>query len=273
MIPRDYVTEWRARAPWVHDFQVEQDLVISRALVEIFSSPVLAGALAFRGGTALYKLHVTPPARYSEDIDLVQIAAGPAGPVMDALRSVLDPWLGDAQWKQSKGRVTFGYRFLSEDIPAMRLRLKVEINTREHFAVFGFARCPFPVESRWFSGTADIATFELDELLATKLRALYQRRKGRDLFDLAVGLDDGRVSPQRIVTAFQAYMDHDGHAVTRAMFERNLAGKLGDPQFSADMSALLVRDRSWEPADAARTVFDRLIALLPGEPWKGGPGA
>ena len=36
MIPRDYVTAWRASAPWVEDAQVEQDLVISRALVEMF---------------------------------------------------------------------------------------------------------------------------------------------------------------------------------------------------------------------------------------------
>jgi len=41
MIPRDYITEWRTEAPWVQDFQVEQDLVISRALVEIFSHPLL----------------------------------------------------------------------------------------------------------------------------------------------------------------------------------------------------------------------------------------
>ena len=42
MIPRDYITAWRAEAPWVQDFQVEQDLIISRALVEIFSHPPLA---------------------------------------------------------------------------------------------------------------------------------------------------------------------------------------------------------------------------------------
>lgn len=53
MIPHDYITEWRAVAPWVQDFQVEQDLVISRALVEIFSYVHLRDALAFRGGTAL----------------------------------------------------------------------------------------------------------------------------------------------------------------------------------------------------------------------------
>ena len=64
MIPRDYITQWRARAPWVQDFQVEQDLVISRALVAIFADSLLHEALALRGGTALYKLYLKPPARY-----------------------------------------------------------------------------------------------------------------------------------------------------------------------------------------------------------------
>ena len=76
MIPRDYITQWRERAPWSEDFQVEQDLVISRALVALYSDPVLAEALAFRGGTALYKLYLTPPARYSEDIDLSRWSPG-----------------------------------------------------------------------------------------------------------------------------------------------------------------------------------------------------
>jgi predicted nucleotidyltransferase component of viral defense system len=97
VIPRDFITAWRAEAPWVQDFQVEQDLVISRALVEIFSHPLLRDALAFRGGTALYKLHLKPAARYSEDIDLVQTRAEPAGPVMEALREIFDPWLGRPQ--------------------------------------------------------------------------------------------------------------------------------------------------------------------------------
>ena len=268
MIPHDYITQWRERAPWSEDFQVEQDLVISRALVEIFSNPVLAGSLAFRGGTALYKLYLMPPARYSEDVDLVQVEPGPAGPMMDGLRNALDPWLGEARWKQSQGRVTFGYRFQSEDAPAMRLRLKVEINTREHFAALDFAKCPFAVESRWYSGRIDITTFELDELLATKMRALYQRRKGRDLFDLAMGLADGRSDAGRIAAVFQEYMDREGGPVTRAMFERNLAGKIGDAQFNADMSALLRPGFEWRPAEAARTVSEHLISLLPGEPWR-----
>jgi len=273
VIPRDYITQWRERAPWSEDFQVEQDLIVSRALVEIFSNAALASALAFRGGTALYKLYLTPPARYSEDIDLVQVEPGPAGPLMGRLRGVLDPWLGEARWKQSQGRVTLGYRFLSEDVPAMRLRLKVEINTREHIAVMGFTKRAFSVNSRWYSRMAEISTFELDELLATKLRALYQRRKGRDLFDLAMGLADERSDAQRIVAGFGEYMEREGGSVTRAMFERNLAGKIGDAQFKADMSALLRPGFEWRPAEAARRVSELLIRLLPGEPWKGYTGA
>ena len=81
MIPADYIAEWRTLgpAPWPTDAQVEQDLLLSRAIVALYSEPDVAKALAFRGGTALYKLYVHPPRRYSEDIDLVQREAGPIG--------------------------------------------------------------------------------------------------------------------------------------------------------------------------------------------------
>ena len=270
MIPRDYITEWRSQAPWVDDAQVEQDLVISRALVEIFSHPLLRRELAFRGGTALYKLYLKPPARYSEDIDLVQINAGPAGPVIDALREVLAPWLGEPGRKQSEGRLTLYFRFESEDRPPVRLNLKVEINTREHFSVEGFVNVPFAVSSRWFEGECGITSFSLDELLATKLRALYQRNKGRDLFDLVVALQTGNADPEKVVDGFLEYMVHGGHRVTRAQFEQNLHAKLRNRQFRADIGPLLASDYQWEVESAAPLVQEELIARLPGEPWKGG---
>jgi len=65
MIPQRYIEEWKISAPWPNDAQVEQDLIIARALVEIFSDDMLRESLAFRGGTALHKLYVQPQARYS----------------------------------------------------------------------------------------------------------------------------------------------------------------------------------------------------------------
>jgi len=269
MIPKDFITEWRMHAPWFADHQVEQDLVISRALVALFAQPAITAALAFRGGTALHKLHVHPPARYSEDIDLVQTAAGPAGPLFDAIHAALDGWLGEPRWKQSEGRVTLIYRFTSEDEPALPLRLKVEINTREHFAVLGVCRRRFAVESRWFRGAADLVTFELAELMATKLRALFQRKKGRDLFDLGVVLASGAVSPQQVVDCFLRYMQEGGTRITRAMFEANLAAKRADRVFSADLAPLLAPGHEWRPAEAMAMVERELVVRLPGEPWKG----
>jgi predicted nucleotidyltransferase component of viral defense system len=268
VIPRDYITEWRAHAPWVQDFQVEQDLVISRALAEIFAHPLLRSSLAFRGGTALYKLYITPPPRYSEDIDVVQVNAEPIGPVMDALRATLDPWLGKPQWKQTEGRVALNYRFGSEDTPPLRLRLKVEINSREHFALFERASVPFTVSSRWYTGSADISTYHFDELLGTKLRALYQRRKGRDLFDLAIALKNPGVDPARVVEAFLGYMEKEEGRISRALFERNLAAKVTMRQFAADIGPMLAPGYEWEMERAMGEVSSRLIARLPGEPWK-----
>ncbi len=263
MIPRDYITAWRAQAPWIQDFQVEQDLVISRALVQIFSHPLLRKSLAFRGGTALYKLYIKPPARYSEDIDLVQINAEPAGPMMDGLRETLGSWLEPLRWKQTEASVTFVYRFASEDTPPLDLRPKIEINSREHFTAFGFVQKPFRVSSPWFEGACEICTYELDELLGTKLRALYQRKKGRDLFDLALALKEPDTNPDRIIAAFFGYMQHGGHAVSRAQFEQNLEAKMQDPQFLADISPLLADGYEWDIDAAARTVQTQLIEGLP----------
>jgi Nucleotidyl transferase AbiEii toxin, Type IV TA system len=104
--------------------------VISRALVEIFRHPALADSLALRGGTALSKLQLRPPARYSEDIDLV-------------------------------------------------------------------------------------------------------------------------------------------HPITRAQVEQNLALKMRDGAFLADLSPLLATGEAWDPIAAEALISERLVTLLPGDPWKG----
>lgn len=269
MIPLEHIAAWRPKAPWLRNFQVEHDLIISRAIVAIFSQPVLARSVAFRGGTALHKLYFRSDRRYSEDIDLVQIRSEPAGPMMSGLREALDPWLGKPAWKQTFGRITFVYRFVSSDLPALRLKLKVETNTREHSPVFGLKTIPFSIDSGWFQGQCDIVTFSLDELLGTKLRALYQRKKARDLYDLATALRITDADPARIVTTFAKYMSDEGHHVTRAMFEQNLAVKKQDSRFGGDLEAVLAAGQQWDIDVAMRSVLEQIVTRLPGEPWSG----
>jgi predicted nucleotidyltransferase component of viral defense system len=269
MIPEQAIVEWRREAPWEANSLVEQDLIISRALVEMYAVPELTRRLAFRGGTALYKLYLRPAARYSEDIDLVQVQSEPIGETLDLVRSVLDPWLGTPKRKLKEGRVNLVYRFDSEDNPPLKMRLKIEINSREHFTELGLVNVPFEVDSQWFRGRTDVTTFAIDELLGTKLRALYQRRKGRDLFDLWHALEQGAVNVNALMHCFQRYMREGGHTVTRALFEENLHEKAGRPDFRGDMDALLRPGLTWKFDDALKAVMDRLVAHLPGDPWKG----
>jgi len=240
MIPRAYITEWSNEVPWQTNEQVEQDLVISRALVEIFSDSFLAERLAFRGGTALHKLYLQPQPRYSEDIDLVQIHEEPFGPVIDRLRERLS-FLGQPVRKQKEHNNTLIFRFESEIPPVQRLRLKVETNSREHFTVLGLVKIPFKIESSWFNGKCEITTYKLEELLGTKLRALYQRRKGRDLFDLHKALTAKQdIDILNLVKCYFEYIRFSvGAAPSQQQFLENMEAKMKDSEFSGDITALI----------------------------------
>lgn len=268
MIARAQITAWRASAPWPQDEQVEQDLILSRALTAIFARPSLRRALAFRGGTALHKLHFDPPGRYSEDLDLVQVEAGPIGPVLAELHEALDPWLGEPAWKQGPASAKLLYRFETTTLPVQLMRVKVEINTREHFSVDGLQHVPFAVANPWHSAQELITTFTLEEMLATKMRALFQRRKGRDLYDLWLGLTTLDPNEVHIIECLGEYLARGGTSISRAEFEANMVGKLASPDFRTDVIPLLRDPAGYDVDLAASLVHDRLITRLPGEPWK-----
>jgi predicted nucleotidyltransferase component of viral defense system len=274
MIPTLNIIAWGQKAPWPEQRQVEQDLIISRALVELFNDPFLRQQLRVRGGTALNKLHFPTALRYSEDIDLVRTVAGPIGEVLDHVRAALEPWLGRANFEQSEVAPKLRFRIAAEDKSSSApLRLKVEIATREPEAYDPPTEFAFRVENPWFTGEASIPSFSREEILATKLRALLQRERGRDLLDLShseevfAGLNDPRV-----VELFSIYMQIKGLNITRAEAERRMYAKLANPNFLADVRPLLTAAAAAKLNDeAARQAFDRVmkrfISQLPGAVW------
>jgi predicted nucleotidyltransferase component of viral defense system len=269
MIPRAYIQAWAAKAPWPAMQQVEQDLVICRALCDIFGEPSLEGRIAFRGGTAINKLLFAKPLRYSEDIDLVQTRAEPIGPTVDAIRRAL-AWLGDCRREQTGHSMHLEFRFTPEEDSRAPLRLKVEINTREHSPLLGIRRYPFELESDWHRGKTQIASFEPEELFGTKLRALLQRRKGRDLFDLDEGLRRLEMDPHRIIASLDHYLALEGYVVTRAMAEERMLGKLSR-SLAEDVAPLLpagTRFGDDEAIGAFERVWKALIVRIKGDSWK-----
>ncbi|MCX6897005.1 MAG: nucleotidyl transferase AbiEii/AbiGii toxin family protein [Verrucomicrobia bacterium] len=263
MIPQAYITEWSKNVPWQTNEQVEQDLVICRALVEIFKDDFLADSLAFRGGTALHKLYLQPQPRYSEDIDLVQVRSEPIKETIQRLQKALS-FLGNANVTSRRDNNTVYYRFESEFPPVQKMKLKIETNCREHFSILGWEKKPFDVKSEWFQGECLLTTYKLEELLGTKLRALYQRRKGRDLFDLWKALTNSDANPDQIIKCYKEYMKFSltKPIPTKKEFLIQMEAKKADTEFLGDTVALLRPNEKYNHEEAFDLVIKNLIELM-----------
>ncbi len=263
MIPRSYIAKWKDQVTWRSDAQVEQDLIISRVLVEIFSDEFLGENLAFRGGTALYKLFLNPAPRYSEDIDLVQIKKGPIKPILQRIGEKISFFEEPRVVKPKANNNTILYRFTSEVAPVQRLKLKIEINCREHFNILGWNYVPFEVNSDWFSGRCKITTYHLDELLGTKLRALYQRKKGRDLFDLFYVSQHADINPDKIIQCYREYMTFVvSKPPSLKEFSNNLREKQTSPLFLGDMEGLLSPDIKYDQESAFKWFEANIVSVM-----------
>ena len=269
MIPASYIQEWSNKAPWPDSRQVEQDLIITRALCDLSNSPALKEKIAFRGGTVINKLLFCQPLRYSEDIDLVQTQPEPIGPTINAVRDALS-WLGKCNRNQAKHFTRLVFRFTPEAEQVTAFRLKVEINTREHKNLYGIKRYPFEIDSSWRQAKTEILSFEPEELFGTKLRALLQRYKGRDLFDLHQGMEQLSMNLDKLIACFEFYTSMEGKQISRAVAEQRMLKKLSR-SLTDDIAPLLpagIRFNDEDAIDAFNHVWTELIARIKGDPWK-----
>jgi len=262
MVIEDAILEWEQEHPWQLKSQIEQDLIICRALCALYNDEYLSKHLAFRGGTSFNKLYFHPQPRYSEDIDLVQIIAEPIKETIDKIRNVLS-FLGKPIVKQKAHNNTLIFRFTSEIPPIIPIRLKIEINTREHFNVLGLIQHKFSVNSQWFSDICQATTYHLEELLGTKMRALYQRRKGRDLFDLWKALTTQDIDNEKIIRCYREYI---GFVVdnppTQKEYLLNMEQKIEDVEFLGDIEMLLRPNENYNPQKAWELVKKELIERI-----------
>ncbi len=265
MIPAAFITEWRARVPWLESYQVEQDLILSRLMSEIAGNELLGGELVMRGGTCLHKLHLPKPYRYSEDLDYVRRTTGPIGPYLDQLREVAeDVGLGVSGVDRARQMVHVILDAQATD-PHGQIRIKIETNIAETTPFKTPTTIDHAVASRWWNGDAPIPTFALDEMMSTKLRALYQRRKGRDLFDLWLVLTGGEAPPAEIVGGLEHYMQEN--VFTYPQLRLNLLAKLADADFRTDLASLVIDlPQGYDIDLAADTLMEQIGVLLRNAP-------
>ena len=279
MIPQAAIAEWQNTHPWEDATQVEHDLMLSRALCAIFQDSTLSSVLRFRGGTAIHKLVMPTPGRFSEDLDLIYIDNAGMGPMLDCFREAMDWFEGKTTYTRNGKR--FGFDFIPEHDPSERQRIKIEFNTTEK----AFAEDPIPykfrVDNPWYSGEATVWSFPPEDLMGSKLLALLSRDKHRDIFDFydtkaRLNMDIGRV-----MQACTFYHNQRGARtrLTRAVAEERLLDKLSqrnNPRvnLTSEVQRLLPQGARYTQDDALTTlayVFSDLLPELAGLPWKSAP--
>ena len=277
-ITRQDILAHQAIVPWAAQYQVEQDLLLCRAMVALFDDNFLSSQIAMRGGTLLHKVHLAPAARYSEDIDLVVVGTRPADHIRRAIRRVLSDVLGTPKasvWdtlalairntvKPSRVlRMTYSARSIIE--PNRTLEIVVEANVTERKPHRAVVEMPFSFPFRDKAVQTRIKGFDIHEMLGTKMRAMFQRKRGRDLFDLywALTKSPTRVDPAAIIASFEHYLKQEGTKAGRAEFIGILDDDLKDRGFCSDTEPLLRSGITYNPQLAGRYVKANLLSLLP----------
>ncbi len=277
-ITRRDVIAHQAVVPWPGRIQVEQDLLLCLAMVALFDDSFLQNQIAMRGGTLLHKVYLAPPSRYSEDIDLVVVGDRPEGHIRKALSRVLKGVMGtpkQSAWADFKLairntmkpsrvlRMTYAISSLME--PGTNFEIVVEANVTERMPHRPVIKIPFEIPFRDAMVSTRVSAYDIHEMLGTKMRALFQRRRGRDLFDLywALTLAKPAVNPAKIIGSFQHYLKLEGSIAGRAEFISLLDAHLADRGFCSDMNPLLRAGITYDPQKAGDYVKTKLLSLLP----------
>ncbi len=241
----------------------ELDYRLTHALGAIYKDPFLASRLCLKGGTVLNKLCFPTLSRLSVDLDFN--AVGPKSQVL-AERSQVISQLESLLVDQDSGyTVKHDFRYEQTTIVAHytplsggpKQRLKLEISFIERVPILGQTERHLILPD---GSSVSIETYHLEELTATKLRALYGRRKGRDIYDLwriaSLDLDERAV---RKLTLYYFY--HAKMLFHYPTFHANVEEKLRHRGFSDDVRGLIRVGQHFDWLEASRTVVERFAFL------------
>ena len=257
MIPYDTITAWSNVHAWPTREQVEQDLLLSQAICEISNDSILGKELVIRGGTAFHKIFLPKSYRYSEDLDYVRTTQGGIAEITKRLTEI-----GSALGYSVKTKIGMYPKiyYRSTMQTGLPLRIKIEINTYERSPALPLTYFEHTINSDWYKGKALVQTFQPEELIATKIRALYQRSKGRDLYDIWLALNVLQLDRDLLTQAFAPYRPI---GFTSKLAIRNLEEKLKNPDFRADILPLMATDtESYDLDSAGQMVIENLLAQL-----------
>ena len=167
---------------------VEKDFVISVILLLISELPEFSKysrKMAFRGGTCIKKVYFPDETRFSEDLDFTSLTIDESNSFLEEVKHLIGRNLGITTFERTE------IEYQNERGLDFTLYYTSLLQQRNHIA-FNLSTAT-PVEepkkmkvevSPYFKGSPKVPTMSLNEIVAEKMRALLQRKKPRDVFDI-----------------------------------------------------------------------------------------
>lgn len=235
MIPAEAFDEWRRGVPWASPHEIEQDLVLARLIAEMARHPVLGVGLAFKGGTCLHKLWLPEPWRYSEDLDYTICAGGSLDDVKTAITEVAHRigFVSVAARMGQAGQPIHHTRLRGRFFDGSPMAIKIDVAPHDGEPALPYVRRPFTVDSSWFQADVEVLCYDPAELLASKVAAVYGRRRHRDLFDIWAALKAGLAAPAEVAGCFERYRPAGW---TARLAANNLKTKLERPEYTTQLA-------------------------------------
>lgn len=221
--------------------EVHQDMLLEHLLMSIAADEHLGAVLALNGGTCLHKLWLPAPKRYSEDLDYVLLGEHDTRDVMRHIQRIGQS-IGLEIPQRTRMRLKPEYPkvfFYFDDIDHVRRRLTIHmLPTAEQHMKEAATRILKTVSETWCGElSSDVQTMTAKYMAATKLAALFSRRKGRDLMDFVIYAQQFGVLPSEAADHFERFKRHDKRMRrwTAVTARRGLAAHLENVLFLDDL--------------------------------------
>ncbi|MDQ6653879.1 MAG: nucleotidyl transferase AbiEii/AbiGii toxin family protein [Acidobacteriota bacterium] len=197
----DRAAEWQLRAE-----VVEKDYVLGWLLAAISSHPELRALWIFKGGTCIKKTYFETY-RFSEDLDFTLLPEAPysEGAILEQLQAMarIAAEMSGLELPTELIRVLPRHNKAGQDTFQGRLYYRGPLQRTQNYASIIFditndetvfaepvARTVFHPYSDGLPADVAVQCYSLEELLAEKTRALYQRTRPRDLYDVVYLLEN-----------------------------------------------------------------------------------
>ena len=237
MISQEGLDHWNNVVAWDINIEVEQDLVLACFIVEAANDPLLSQAVVLKGGTCLNKIWLDHPWRYSEDLDYQLAHDSDIKEITKALQRIGDGF-GFSRINHDSNVWLAHVFMVDQSLEGDRLRIKVDVEKKPLHLEASVSQKEFQVDNPWFRGNASVLSISSQEILASKVIAIYQRRQPRDLFDIWAALRTELVAMEDIAAAFERYRPLNPEHWTSRQAARSLIERINEQEYISNLKYL-----------------------------------